>query len=300
MNIHLTSLITTRVYNFTGRAVYQVKMIIIENRAGRKTVPNILQETANVTARRNFRPRGLGDDVAPATFRPLRPNFPVSGPPPFAQHVKPVNEDTEEEDVGRDSARERDDDESRDQNQEAESEEEASEENVPHIVPIPRTPPAPVPGPIGYRPSQTVTPLSTRGNTATPAPPPPPIQYRPTVKPTKAPRKQIDEVAFKQPIKPPPKPVKPSQAYEIRGKKPVAQVDRSSFEFSNFSESQIDHPTPTEPNYSESNSVRCCLNRIEFTCGIHAREIDSRQIRFSFFHQVSPWPIKSKLLLKYK
>ncbi|EZA48306.1 hypothetical protein X777_13820 [Ooceraea biroi] len=175
-----------------------------------------------------FRPRGPGDDAGPGGFRPLRPNFPVGGPP-FTHQVKPVNEDTEEDDV-RDSTRERDDDDSREQSQEPESEEELSEENIPRAPPSPpRAPPAPappVPGPIGYRPPQ-VTPSNIRGSPATPPPPPPPpIQYRPTPKPTKAPRKQIDDVTFRQPIKPPPKPVKPSQAYEIRGKKPVAQIIR--------------------------------------------------------------------------
>lgn len=153
--------------------------------------------------------------------------------PLFAQHVKPVNEEPEEEDVSRESLRERDDNEdSRDLSQEPNSEEEVSEE-VPRAVlsnPSLRTLGASVPpvssGPSPvYRPPQvTVTPTSVvRGSVATP--PPPPIQYRPTQKPTKAPRKQIiDDVAFRQPIKPPPKPVKPSQVYEIRGKKPVAQV----------------------------------------------------------------------------
>jgi hypothetical protein len=140
--------------------------------------------------------------------------------------VKPVNEDAEEEDASRDLSRESNDNDSRDQEPESE---EASEESVPRIAPnpSPRTPPAAaIPGPINYRPSQAATP-SNRGSSATPFPPP---QYRSTLKPTKAPRKQIDDVAFKQPIKPPPKPLKPSQAYEIRGKKPVAQVGRSSFE----------------------------------------------------------------------
>jgi len=108
---------------------------------------------------------------------------------------------------------------SRDQSSEN-SEEEISEE-------VPRTHGISViPGPV-YRPPQVVTPTSNiRATPATPPPPPPPpaIQYRPTHKPTKAPRKPIvDDVTFKQPIKP----VKPSQAYEIRGKKPVAQVSRS-------------------------------------------------------------------------
>lgn len=150
-------------------------------------------------------------------------------------HVKPVNEEPEEEE--NDSTREAED--SRDQSQEVrnqDSEEELSEEvsrtapNPPRVLPLGS-------GPLAYRPLQTVTPTSARVSPATSPPPPPiqyrptlppppPIQYRPTQKPTKAPRKQIiDDITFQQPIKPPPKPVKPSQAYEIRGKKPVAQVD---------------------------------------------------------------------------
>ncbi|XP_072754863.1 LOW QUALITY PROTEIN: uncharacterized protein [Anoplolepis gracilipes] len=178
-----------------------------------------------------FKPRGPGED-APSTFRPLRPNVPAVVPL-FAQQVKPVNEVPEEEDVLRDSFRERDDNEdSRDLSQESNSEEEVSEE-VPRLTANPpvRALSASVPlipvSPI-YRPPQvTVTPASVaRGSLATL--PPQPIQYRPiTQKPTKAPRKQIvDDVAFRQPIKPPPKPIKPSQAYEIRGKKPVAQIIR--------------------------------------------------------------------------
>lgn len=145
--------------------------------------------------------------------------------------MKPVNEVPEDEDVSRDFVRERDDSEDpRDLSQESNSEEEVSEE-VPRVVPnvLPVRPlGAPVPpiaGPPAYRPPQvTVAPTSVARQTLA-TPPPQPVQYRPTQKPTKAPRKQIvDDVAFRQPIKPPPKPVKPSQAYEIRGKKPVAQV----------------------------------------------------------------------------
>lgn len=149
--------------------------------------------------------------------------------------MKPVNEEPEEEDVPRESLRERDENEdSRDLSQEPNSEEEVSEE-VPRTAPNPalRTlgasiPLIPGPSPV-YRPSQAVTATPTNvarsGSIATL--PPPPIQYRPTQKPTKASRKQIvDDVAFRQPIKPPPKPVKPSQVYEIRGKKPVAQIIR--------------------------------------------------------------------------
>lgn len=178
-----------------------------------------------------IRPRVSPGDDAPGTFRPLRPSLPVA--PPFTQHVKPVNEEPEDEDTLRDSIRERDDNDSRDQSQEPESEEEVSEENLPpRPAPNPARVPsggfggAPAPAPVLYRPTQLVTPSSIRSNPVTP-PPPPPIQYRPTQKPTKAPRKQVVDDAYKQPIKPPPKPVKPSQAYEIRGKKPVAQVCRS-------------------------------------------------------------------------
>ncbi|GAB1861690.1 hypothetical protein CAJAP_02769 [Camponotus japonicus] len=173
----------------------------------------------------SFKPRGPGDDT-PATFRPLRPNLPATAPL-FSHNVKPVNEVPEDEDVSRDSIRERDDE---DLSQEPNSEEEVSEE-VPRVVPPPVRPlgaPAPpASGPPAYRPPQvTVTPTSVARQTfATSSPQP--VQYRPTQKPTKAPRKQIvDDVAFRQPIKPPPKPVKPSQAFEIRGKKPVAQIIR--------------------------------------------------------------------------
>ncbi|KAL0119417.1 hypothetical protein PUN28_007722 [Cardiocondyla obscurior] len=186
----------------------------------------------------SFKPRaGLGDD-APGTLRPFRPNLPVGGPS-FPHHVKPVNEEPEEEEnLSRDSTRE--DEDSRDQSQEArnqDSEEELSEEVPRTIQNLPR--PLPIaPGPsLAYRSPQTVTP-NVRVSPATPPPPPPiqyrptpppppPIQYRSTQKPTKAPRKQIiEEITYQQPIKPPPKPVKPSQAYEIRGKKPVAQIIR--------------------------------------------------------------------------
>lgn len=144
-----------------------------------------------------------------------------------------MNEEPEEEEnLSRDSTRA--DEDSRDQSQEArnqDSEEDLSEEvpNPPRAIPV-------APGPLAYRP-QTVTPTSVRVSPATPPPPlpiqyrqtaptPPPIQYRPTQKPTKAPRKQIiDEITFQQPIRAP-KPVKPSHAYEIRGKKPVAQIIR--------------------------------------------------------------------------
>lgn len=134
----------------------------------------------------------------------------------------------------------REDEDTREQSQEIRSDEDLSEEfprtaaNPPRVIPV-------ASGPLTYRPPiQTVTPSSVRVGPTTPSlpppppspvqyrptpPPPPPIQYRATHKPTKAPRKQIiDDLTFQQPIKPPPKAVKPSQAYEIRGKKPVAQV----------------------------------------------------------------------------
>jgi len=166
----------------------------------------------------SFKPRG-GDD-GPGTFRPLRPNFPAGGPP-FAHHVKPVNEEPEDEDTSREAIREDEDQSQEPRSQE--SEEDVSEE-LPRIAP---NPPRVIPV-AAYRPPQ-VTPTSIRLSPATPPPSPPPppqpIQYRPTQKPTKAPRKQIDDITFQQPIRAP-KPVKPSQAYEIRGKKPVAQIIR--------------------------------------------------------------------------
>ncbi|KAL6255839.1 hypothetical protein P5V15_013081 [Pogonomyrmex californicus] len=163
----------------------------------------------------SFKPRA---DDAPSTFRPLRPSLP-GGASPFPHHVKPVNEEPDEEENLSVREEEAESQEHRSQ----ESEEELSEE-VLRTVPNPPPPRAsPV---ISYRPPQPVTPSNVRVSPATP-PPPPPIQYRPTPKPTKAPRKQIiDDLTFQQPIKPPPKPVKPSQAYEIRGKKPVAQIIR--------------------------------------------------------------------------
>ncbi|XP_036145824.1 proline-rich extensin-like protein EPR1 isoform X2 [Monomorium pharaonis] len=179
----------------------------------------------------SFKPRG---DDAPGTFRPVRPNLPITAPS-FAHHVKPVNEEPEEEDVS--STHE--DEDSRDQSQEVrgrDSEEDLSEEIPRTAANPPRTLPV-IPGPVYRPPVQTVTPASVRVSPTTlpvppvqyrpTPPPPPPIQYRPTQKPTKAPRKQIaDDFTYQQPIKPPPKAVKPSQAYEIRGKKPVAQIIR--------------------------------------------------------------------------
>lgn len=180
----------------------------------------------------SFKPRGGPGDDAPGTFRPLRP----VATPSFTPHVKPVNEEPEEEEnLSRDTIRE--DDDSRDQSQEIRSQDSVEDlsEEIPRAAPNPPRAPPSASGQLAYRPPQ-VTPSSVRVSPTTPPspvqyrptpPPPPPIQYRPTQKPTKAPRKQIiDDITFQQPIKPPPKPVKPSQAYEIRGKKPVAQIIR--------------------------------------------------------------------------
>ncbi|XP_018045331.1 PREDICTED: LOW QUALITY PROTEIN: uncharacterized protein DKFZp434B061-like [Atta colombica] len=175
----------------------------------------------------SFKPRGGPGDDASGTFRPLRP----VAAPSFAPHVKPVNEEPEEENLSRDTIREDEDD----QSQEIRSQDSVEDlsEEIPRAPNPPKAPPA-ASGQLAYRAPQ-VTPTNVRVSPTTPPPPPPvqyrptppPIQYRPTQKPTKAPRKQIiDDITFQQPIKPPPKPVKPSQAYEIRGKKPVAQIIR--------------------------------------------------------------------------
>lgn len=149
-----------------------------------------------------------------------------------------MNEEPEEENITHESSRERhENDNSRDQTQESQSEEELSEENIPRPIPNFFRPSvglgSPLPAPLqpisitAYRPlQQVVTAPTTRASFATTIPPPSPVQYRSTQKPTKAPRKQIVDDAFRQQIKAPLKPVKPSQAYEIRGKKPVAQVNR--------------------------------------------------------------------------
>ena len=76
--------------------------------------------------------------------------------------------------------------------------------------------------PVQYRPLSVSGSPSGRAGIIPTAPAPAPLQYRPAAKPSK-PRKPIEE-PFKQQVKPPTKSVNPSQPYDARGKKPVAQV----------------------------------------------------------------------------
>lgn len=72
------------------------------------------------------------------------------------------------------------------------------------------------------RPYQSASPVPTGRGAPQQTPP---FQYRTTPKPTK-PRKQpiVEESPFRDQIRGPPKPSKPTQIYDSRGKKPVAQV----------------------------------------------------------------------------
>lgn len=177
------------------------------------------------------RPIGTGPGPL-APFKPLRPNLPnlPTGPAPNPpQHIKPVNEEPDEDARNRESQREQDDDSELSEEQ-SESQED-SEENVPRaianlgaVASISRSsagPSAQSP-PVQYRPLQTASPSTGRGGGIPATPAPQPVQYRPPPKANK-PRKPIEE-PFKQQVKAPTKPVKASQAFDGRGKKPVAQV----------------------------------------------------------------------------
>lgn len=113
-----------------------------------------------------------------------------------------------------------------------------SDENVSRILgSISSSTPLPLKSPIGnlvtntftqpihYRPFPEVSPTFVRGAQLNTVTPPPSPQYRPSPKPTK-PRKILQEEPIRQQIKQPVKPGKPSQIYDSRGKKPVAQVSR--------------------------------------------------------------------------
>ncbi|XP_076283278.1 uncharacterized protein LOC143210370 [Lasioglossum baleicum] len=154
--------------------------------------------------------------------------------PSLPSVVKPVSEEPEDDTRNRDSPRDHDQDDDAELSEEQSDSQETSEENLPRAIPnlgpvgsISRSSnlgPAPQPLPIQYRPLQQIPVPSIRGSPAPTTQPPPPVQYRPAPKPSK-PRKPIEE-PFKQPVKAPPKPVKPSQVYDGRGKKPVAQIIR--------------------------------------------------------------------------
>ncbi|XP_029047895.2 extensin isoform X2 [Osmia bicornis bicornis] len=178
------------------------------------------------------RPIGTGPGPL-APFKPLRPNSPnlPTGPAQnLPQHIKPVNEEPDEDARNRESQREQDDDSELSEEQ-SESQED-SEENVPRAIAnlgaVSRSsagPSAQSP-PVQYRPPlQTASPSTGRGGGVSATPAPQPVQYRPPPKANK-PRKPIEE-PFKQQVKAPPtKPVKTSQPFDGRGKKPVAQIIR--------------------------------------------------------------------------
>ncbi|XP_017755799.1 PREDICTED: DNA topoisomerase 1-like [Eufriesea mexicana] len=195
---------------------------------------------ANQRIRRpiTFRPRGPEDNIGtgPGSYAPiksLRPNLPT-GPAPPPPQVKPVNEEPDEEIRNREPSRERDNqDDDTDLSDEPLDSQEESEENPPRAVgnlgsvgSISRTSSniGPTAQTVQYRPVPGTGSSTGRGNGIPTAPASAPIQYRPAPKPNK-PRKPIEE-SFKQQVKPPTKPVKSSQSYDSRGKKPVAQIIR--------------------------------------------------------------------------
>lgn len=178
----------------------------------------------------SLRPKGAEDSLGTGpgflSAKPLRPSLP-SGPATLAiPQVKPVSEEPEDDIRSRDPPRDDSQDDEAELSEEQESQED-SEENIPRG--IPNFGPGPIsrssnlgsaPGSVQYRPLQQLPPPTARGVPLTT--PPPPIQYRPAAKPSK-PRKPIEE-PFRQQVKPSTKPLKPSQSYDSRGKKPVAQV----------------------------------------------------------------------------
>lgn len=210
--------------------------------AGRPAIPT-QAALANQRIRRpiSFRPKGVDDGLGtgPGSFspiKPLRPNLPTGSGSLLPHQVKPVNEEPEEEIRSREPSRDHD---SQDEDSELGDEQldsqEDSEENIPRPVSNLGTPGSlsrtstlggsgqPVPG--QYRPLQQIPIPTGRGGAGIlTTPSPPPVQYRQSPKPNK-PRKPIEE-SFRQSVKTPPKPVKPPQLYDSRGKKPVAQIIR--------------------------------------------------------------------------
>ncbi|XP_035738276.1 LOW QUALITY PROTEIN: uncharacterized protein LOC118448741 [Vespa mandarinia] len=193
---------------------------------------------ANQRIRRpiTFRSRGGTDDgQTTGSFTAARLNRPglstVASIQNYPQQVKPVKEDSEEEERSHEISRdqERQDDHSFEPD---EDEEEISDENISR--PAGNTGPSDSQRPSGPsaisqssgpgRLYQSASPVPT-GRGASPQAPV--FQYRTTPKPTK-PRKQpiVEESPFKDQIRRPPKPSKPTQIYDSRGKKPVAQIIR--------------------------------------------------------------------------
>ncbi|XP_014608579.1 PREDICTED: LOW QUALITY PROTEIN: uncharacterized protein LOC106789138 [Polistes canadensis] len=195
-----------------------------------------------------FRSRGGEDGQTTASFAAVRlskPGVPATASSPnYPQQIKPVKEDSEEDERSREGFRdhhEREEDRSFEPD---EDEEEISEENVSRSIgntgsndsqrqssgPSATQQQQQSSGPGQYRSSyQTASvPVSSTGRGSALAQQAPSVQYRTTPKPTK-PRKQpiVDESPFKEQIRgSPPKPSKPTQIYDNRGKKPVAQIIR--------------------------------------------------------------------------
>lgn len=167
--------------------------------------------------------------TGPGSFTPiksLKPNLPT-GPASLPPQIKPVNEEPDEGIRIHESPREHDnqDDDTNISDEPLDSQEE-SEENIPRTVAnlasISKTANTVSTAQSGqYRPVSGTGSPTTRGS-GFPTAPSAPVQYRPTSKPNKS-RKPIDE-PFKQQVKSSTKPVKSSQLYDTRGKKPVAQV----------------------------------------------------------------------------
>lgn len=168
--------------------------------------------------------------TGPGSFTPiksLKPNLPT-GSASLPPQIKPVNEEPDEGIRIHESPREHDnqDDDINISDEPLDSQEE-SEENIPRTVTnlgsISKTSANIVPTAQSgqYRPLPGTGSPTTRGS-AFPTAPSVPVQYRSTSKSNKS-RKPIEE-PFKQQVKPPTKPVKSSQPYDTRGKKPVAQV----------------------------------------------------------------------------
>lgn len=179
-----------------------------------------------------IRPKGPEDSIGTGpgftAIRSFRPSLPT-GPAPLPQQIKPVNEEPDEEFRNRELPRDHDNqDDDADLSDEPLDSQEESEENVPsrgvsNLGSVAKTSAiiGPTVQPVQYRPLSVSGNPSGRGSIIPTAPAPAPVQYRPTAKPSK-PRKPIEE-PFKQQVKPT-KSANPSQPYDARGKKPVAQV----------------------------------------------------------------------------
>ncbi|KOX71754.1 hypothetical protein WN51_02324 [Melipona quadrifasciata] len=191
---------------------------------------------ANQRIRRpiTFRPKGPEDSIGTGpgftAIRSFRPSL-STGPASLPQQIRPVNEEPDEEIRNRELPRDHDNqDDDADLSDEPLDSQEESEENLPRGVSnlgsVAKTSAiiGPTVQPVQYRPLSVSGNPSGRASIIPTAPAPAPVQYRPTAKPSK-PRKPIEE-PFKQQVKPSTKSVNPTQPYDTRGKKPVAQIIR--------------------------------------------------------------------------